>query len=638
MRLRGIKVEAAPPIDLFEVDDLSDLVVIAGPNGVGKSQLVNHVLNAFRSPAIPHASIKVEATNQDERDRLAAMNPLAPETVVDSTTASGQAFITSLLQSNKRRRYFQSGVMYYESNRSIQNVSPLAFQFEFSDPFEELVGYDMAMQPLSTRWQDTQHAIFKKLHQQTNQIASRARTLQLRGVRTMDLKFEDPLEPFRQVFASLLGPKTLTKADLQNQQIMYSDGGTELPITSLSSGEREVVNIAFDFLLRSPSDCVVFFDEPELHLHPELLSRLVTTLRAIGERNQFVFVSHSPELVSSSLDDTVVLLTPRKENKSNQAVILKKDDESYAALKAIGQSIGIVSLGKRIVLIEGEDASLDRAVYGEIIRNRYDDLVLLPSGGRETIDMFSKVYESVLARTVWGIDFFMLTDRDTVPQEGSVNPRMRTLGRYHLENYFLNPRILAACFADMEPEVSWLRNEIAIAEKLQGFASDSICYATSLVVSQKLRFTAGNLSLMPKLSGVNNAGDLKKLFRERAQVELSRLNAVIEPSRIDAEIDSVYDDLNAKVLNGYDAWVVDFPGKLIFSRLCGAANIDKGRLKSLYISQARKGQFDCFDEIAQIFESFSDRKGLTKSGPIKLRKRAPRKKLVIASRRKPQSA
>jgi len=41
----------------------------------------------------------------------------------------------------------------------------------------------------------------------------------------MNLEFSDPLEPFREAFESLLGPKTLHSADIQNQRLMYSEAG-----------------------------------------------------------------------------------------------------------------------------------------------------------------------------------------------------------------------------------------------------------------------------------------------------------------------------------------------------------------------------------------------------------------------------
>jgi alpha-D-ribose 1-methylphosphonate 5-triphosphate synthase subunit PhnL len=39
MRLKGIRASKIKPIELFEVSGLSEVVVIAGPNGVGKSRL-----------------------------------------------------------------------------------------------------------------------------------------------------------------------------------------------------------------------------------------------------------------------------------------------------------------------------------------------------------------------------------------------------------------------------------------------------------------------------------------------------------------------------------------------------------------------------------------------------------------------
>jgi predicted ATP-dependent endonuclease of OLD family len=67
------------------------------------------------------------------------------------------------------------------------------------------------------------------------------------------------------------------------------------------------VNIVFDFLLRNPSDCIVFFDEPELHLHPELSYKLLQTLSSIGKNNQFVFCTHSPEIITASIENSVVV-------------------------------------------------------------------------------------------------------------------------------------------------------------------------------------------------------------------------------------------------------------------------------------------------------------------------------------------
>jgi hypothetical protein len=77
------------------------------------------------------------------------------------------------------------------------------------------------------------------------------------GETTMSLQLGDPLEKFKRAFARLLPGKSLLKLDQKTQAIQYQAGAATLPLTSLSSGEREVVTIVFDFLLRDPQDCVI---------------------------------------------------------------------------------------------------------------------------------------------------------------------------------------------------------------------------------------------------------------------------------------------------------------------------------------------------------------------------------------------
>jgi energy-coupling factor transporter ATP-binding protein EcfA2 len=150
----------------------------------------------------------------------------------------------------------------------------------------------------------------------------------------------------------------------------------------------------FDFILRNPSDCVVLFDEPELHLHPELSYKLLQTLSSIGKNNQFIFCTHSPEIITASLENSVVFLTSKKEDNSNQALIVNRDDETHHALNLLGQSIGIISLGKRILIIEGDEASLDKQTYGAILKNEFPDLILVPVGGKSSIKSFHEIRSS----------------------------------------------------------------------------------------------------------------------------------------------------------------------------------------------------------------------------------------------------
>lgn len=603
MRIKSVHAQNTQPVEMFSVDDLSDLVVIAGPNGIGKTRLISAFISFFQNPNPGAVQFEIQATSKSEEDAW-GKRFLKTENPQDSQ------LLRTTLQKNRSRRNFNGSILYYESNRTIQNIQPLTFQWEMADPWEEQVSWKSGFGGLANRFQDTLHAIFKKIQNQKTSIANRAISLKQQGHDSMNLEFSDPLDPFREAFSKLLGPKELVKADLQANTLKFRHNNAEYNINALSSGEREVLNIAFDFLLRKPSDCVIFFDEPELHLHPELSTKLISTLKSIGKNNQFILCTHSPDIISSSLDDTVIFLTPKKEGYENQAVLLKPDDESTEALNRLGHSIGVVSLGKKIVLIEGTDGSLDKQTYSHLLKNRFPNLVLLPSGGKGNLSAFDKIAESVLNKTLWGIDFYMLADRDSVANsedfEEKAPGRFKTLSKYHLENYFLDSNVLAAVFAKMEPDTSWLCNPDEIESKLSEIAKEHLPYAASLIVANERRRMAGNVDIMIKGCQGKNKQDLLQSISDKANAETVRIKESLDSDSLEAQLSETFDRLKESIEDSSGAWKSDIPGKAIFKTFCSKANISSGRLKTLYIQQAEEMENSPFNELVEIFRCFSE--------------------------------
>lgn len=604
MRVKDIYAKDVLPIDFFEVEDVSDIVVIAGPNGVGKTRLVSSLIAYFQNLSSANIKFKIQATCPEETTAWGKRE-------LDTSIPQDVALLRSTLHQNRRRRNLRSSIFYYESNRSIHNIQPLTYQWEMADPWEEQLSWNTTFGGLAGRFQDTLHAIFKKIQTQKTSIANRAISLKQEGHESMKLEFSDPLDPFKEAFFKLLGPKRLIRADVQGNTLRFEYKGQEYDINALSSGEREVLNITFDFLLRKPSNCVIFMDEPELHLHPELSSKLISTLKGAGENNQFILCSHSPDIISSSLDDTVIFLTPRGENPANQAVKLRPDDQSSEALNRLGHSIGVVSLGRKIVLIEGTKASLDKQTYVHILKNRYPELVLLPSGGKGNLSAFDHVVDQVLSKSMWGIDFYMLADRDTMGDNGTLPreaaTRFRMLGKYHLENYFLDENVLAQVFQIMEPEESWLRQPEEIDKVLREIAREHIPYAAALIVANARRRAAGNVDVMLKGCQGKSLTELVSMFSERAAKEEERVREALDQGDIARAVNAVYQRLEDEVTTGNVNWKNDIPGKAIFSAFCARARIPEGRLKMLYVQEAERAQTNPFSEIIDIFSTFANR-------------------------------
>lgn len=229
MRLRAIHATNVNPVKLFSVDGLSDIVVFAGPNGVGKTRLVETILALFRSPnsyrgagAQPNVKLTIEATNPVERQEWG-------KDLLDTADHGDAQRLVQTLQKARRRSNWQSSILNFDSDRTILQIQPYAFTWDFQDPFEEGVGWDVSFSRLRDRFQDTLHSIFRTVRSRRESIALRFEELirnraQIQHERANDVldkidqDFPDPVDVFKRAFSQLLAPKVLLDPDPKRQQ------------------------------------------------------------------------------------------------------------------------------------------------------------------------------------------------------------------------------------------------------------------------------------------------------------------------------------------------------------------------------------------------------------------------------------
>lgn len=107
----------------------------------------------------------------------------------------------------------------------------------------------------------------------------------------------EPRETFLKIINSLMQRKKFS-INAQNELIIKTQSGKDLPLKLLSSGEKQLLIVLGEALLQEKASWIYIADEPELSLHITWQEKLVDNLRAINPSAQIVFATHSPDVVS----------------------------------------------------------------------------------------------------------------------------------------------------------------------------------------------------------------------------------------------------------------------------------------------------------------------------------------------------
>ncbi|TAG89426.1 MAG: ATPase [Bacteroidetes bacterium] len=87
------------------------------------------------------------------------------------------------------------------------------------------------------------------------------------------------------------------------------DGKNEYEISCMSAGERAIFPILMDFARWNINNSIIIIDELELHLHPSLQQNLVRVLSKLGKNNQFIFTTHSENIVSMFDENQIIKIS-----------------------------------------------------------------------------------------------------------------------------------------------------------------------------------------------------------------------------------------------------------------------------------------------------------------------------------------
>jgi len=111
-----------------------------------------------------------------------------------------------------------------------------------------------------------------------------------------------PRDEFEKLLEQMIGGgKSLQLAD-RDIHVETADGH-ELSISSLSSGEKQLLRICVEALFAGNNPIII--DEPELSMHIDWQRRLVKALRLISPSSQLIIATHSPEIMAELSEEFI---------------------------------------------------------------------------------------------------------------------------------------------------------------------------------------------------------------------------------------------------------------------------------------------------------------------------------------------
>ena len=219
--------------------------------------------------------------------------------------------------------------------------------------------------------------------------------------------------------------------------VRIPDNAAAYPASQMSDGERAIFYLVGQTLVAGEGS-VLIIDEPELHLHPSIVTLLWDELGAARPDCAFVFITHSLEFAAARPGAKYLV----REYQLGPAWII----DSVPHDTGFSEEFATLILGTRrpVLFVEGTAASLDRSIYDAC----YPDHLVLPLASCEAVihAVASMRTNAALTRvTCHGI---VDGDHRSADEIGYLNGRgVMVLPVVELENVFLLPEVSRAIAA-----------------------------------------------------------------------------------------------------------------------------------------------------------------------------------------------
>lgn len=290
--------------------------VIAGINGSGKTSLLEAIKSILIGQQID-ASLKLHYYTKDYQF-IGHSGKIDPSIVVFPAKGRGNTSIKDFsselkdINENGAIDNKNGGLTSVDSNpRLIYSPAKLAFEYQQSIQL------------------DTRYHFYNEINAQS--LLGNAEYFIQQFVLTKERQSRNPdpkertqqaIAAFNQHFESLDMATVLYDLDntQQNKPIFNNAKGDKVTIQQLSDGEKQLYGRVVSLMLLQPNNSIILLDEPEISLHPAWQLAITKIYEKIGQNNQFIIATHSPQIIANTPYQQLILLNRHRTTEKIQAI------------------------------------------------------------------------------------------------------------------------------------------------------------------------------------------------------------------------------------------------------------------------------------------------------------------------------
>jgi predicted ATPase len=263
-------------------------------------------------------------------------------------------------------------------------------------------------------------------------------------------EFVDHFDDYRAALQKVLPHLRFVGVDSQSRQVEFDSAGASLKFDQLSGGEREIAFLIGQIERFGLRKGLLLVDEPELHLHHDLLRSWIAFLKSTVEDGQIWLSTHALEVVEATGQEATIVL---ERDQSTRAVTAAVPLSTRPVMATLARAVGWPAFSMSnlaFVFIEGD------GVVGE--RERFQLLCGAPevrflTGGsckeviRHCEDLRRLADEGHQELRVGGVidqDWRSKADCEQLRTRG-----LHVLGVHEIENLYLHPPTLEALMVQL---------------------------------------------------------------------------------------------------------------------------------------------------------------------------------------------